>query len=66
MQKVIGGPQTVTANTKYEFEIVSGVANDRVIHYYREGFTHNNPLVYLRTIPSSGLAGNIAGRSSKR
>ncbi len=53
------GPQTITANTKYEFEIVSGVANDRVIHYYREGFIHNNPLVYLRTIPASGLAGTL-------
>jgi hypothetical protein len=45
------GPQKIKANTRYEFEIVSGVANDRVIHYYREGFTHTNPLVYLRTIP---------------
>lgn len=54
------GPQTVKANTTYEFEIVSGKANDRVIHYYREGFTHNNPLVYLRTIPpASSLAGQL-------
>lgn len=55
------GPQTVKANTKYEFEITSGIANDRVIHYYREGFTHDNPLVYLRTIPQSGLAATLLG-----
>lgn len=54
------GPQTIKSNTKYEFEIISGVSGDRVIHYYREGFTHNNPLVYLRTIPpASSLAGQL-------
>lgn len=53
------GPQNIKANTKYEFEITSGVSGDRVIHYYREGFIHNNPLVYLRTIPQGGLAGTL-------
>lgn len=55
------GPQEIKANTKYEFEITSNVSGDRVIHYYREGFTHINPLVYLRTIPTSGLAGTLLG-----
>lgn len=53
------GPQTIKANTKYEFEIISGVSGDRVIHYYREGFVRSNPLVYLRTIPQGGLAGTL-------
>jgi len=55
------GPQKVKTNTKYEFEVISNVSGDRVIHYYREGFTHTNPLVYLRTIPTSGLAGTLLG-----
>ena len=54
------GPQEIKANTKYEFEVTSNVANDRIIHYYREGFTHTNPLVYLRTVPpASTLAGTL-------
>jgi len=53
------GPQKIKANTKYEFEVNSNVTGARVIHYYREGFTHTNPLVYLRTIPTSGLAGTL-------
>ena len=55
----IWGPQKIKTNTTYEFEVVSNVSGDRVIHYYREGFTHTNPLVYLRTIPTSGLAGTL-------
>lgn len=55
----IWGPQKIKTNTKYEFEVISHVAGDRVIHYYREGFTHTNPLVYLRTIPTTGLAGTL-------
>lgn len=54
------GPQKVKANTTYEFEVISGKANDRVVHYFREGFVHHNPLVYLRTIPpASSLAGTL-------
>jgi hypothetical protein len=59
------GPQAIKANTKYEFEIISNLSGDRVIHYYREAFTHTNPLVYLRTIPTSGLAGTLLGGLSK-
>jgi triacylglycerol lipase len=44
----------------YEFEVNSNEAGDRVVHYYREGFTHSNPLVYLRLLPPSGsFAGNL-------
>jgi hypothetical protein len=42
-------PVKVTPNAYYEFE-VSG-SSGRKVHYYREGFIHNNPLVYLRTLP---------------
>lgn len=59
------GPQSIKANTKYEFEIISNRSSDRVIHYYREAFTHTNPLVYLRTIPTSGLAGTLLSGLSK-
>ncbi len=54
------GPQEIKANTKYEFEITSPVANDRIVHYYREGFSRSNALVYLRTVPpASTLAGTL-------
>ncbi|MBP6730529.1 MAG: alpha/beta fold hydrolase [Chitinophagales bacterium] len=59
------GPQAIKINTKYEFEIISNRSGDRIIHYYREAFTHTNPLVYLRTIPTSGLAGTLLGGLSK-
>ena len=45
------GPFEVQANTNYEFLVAGSDANDRVIHYYREAFTHSNKLVYLRTLP---------------
>ena len=61
----VWGPQKIKVNTKYEFEVNSNAAGDRVIHYYREGFTHSNPLVYLRTIPTSGLAGTLLAGLSK-
>ncbi len=57
--KGMWGPQKIKTNTRYEFEVKSTVAGTRTIHYYREGFTHTNPLVYLRTIPTSGLAGSL-------
>lgn len=59
------GPQKIKTNTRYEFEVISNVSGDRVIHYYREGFTHTNPLVYLRTIPTSGLAGTLLSSLSE-
>lgn len=49
-------------NTPYEFFIQSTVAGDRPVHYYREGFTHTNTHVYLRTLPPPGsLAGILLG-----
>ncbi len=59
------GPQKIKTNTKYEFEVISNVSGDRVIHYYREVFTHTTPLVYLRTIPTSGLAGTLLSSLSE-
>jgi hypothetical protein len=51
------GPVNVKNGVKYEFEITPG-GSDRVIHYYREGFIHDNPLVYLRAFPpASSTAG---------
>jgi pimeloyl-ACP methyl ester carboxylesterase len=44
------GPTNVDANTTYEFVVTP--PQGRVIHYFREGFTHLNTLVYLRTLPS--------------
>jgi pimeloyl-ACP methyl ester carboxylesterase len=52
------GPTNVEAMKTYEFKVTSATASDREIHYFREGFTHLNTLVYLRTIaPPPSLAG---------
>lgn len=52
------GPFSPKAQTPYEFYVVSTNPDDRPIHYYREGFTHSNPNIYLRTLPPPGsLAG---------
>jgi len=54
------GPIDAKAGAYYEFETITTVANDRIVHYYREPFIRSNPLVYLRTLPSAGtLAGNL-------
>lgn len=52
------GPITLLRSIPYEFQTITNVAGDRPVVYYREGFNHNNPLVYLRTLPpSSSIAG---------
>jgi hypothetical protein len=45
------GPENIKANTTYEFVATPPNSSQRVIHYFREGITHLNSLVYLRTIP---------------
>ena len=47
----------LNADTYYEFMVTSLDKSKRKVHYYREPFSNNNPLVYLRTMPSSGFAG---------
>jgi pimeloyl-ACP methyl ester carboxylesterase len=52
------GPLTVTPGAHYELLIEgSGVP----VHYYREPFEQNDPLVYLRTLPppDAGIAGAL-------
>ncbi|MBT9559186.1 MAG: alpha/beta fold hydrolase [Myxococcales bacterium] len=52
------GPLTITPGAHYELLIEGpGVP----VHYYREPFLQNNPLVYLRTLPppDAGLAGAL-------
>lgn len=50
------GPIHVMPGKYYEFEVHTQEGDHRKIHYYREPFVHNNPLVYLRTLPTTGLA----------
>lgn len=45
------GPENIKANTTFEFVATPPNSSQRVIHYFREGITHLNSLVYLRTIP---------------
>lgn len=52
------GPVEVKADTYYEFFVTTGLPGSRPVHYYREPFRFDNPLVYLRSYPSSfSLAG---------
>lgn len=54
----IWGPTNVPADTHFEFVLTPPGANPRVIHYFREPFTHLNVMVYLRAIPPpTSLAG---------
>jgi hypothetical protein len=50
------GPVKVSSGKYYEFEVNTNEGGDRRVYYYREPFIHDNPLVYLRTLPTSGLA----------
>lgn len=52
------GPTNVPAETTFELVVTTATPSDRVIHYFREGFSHLNSLVYLRTLPP---AGSLAG-----
>lgn len=52
------GPIMVKKDTPYELLVQTTKADDRPIHYYREGAAYSNSLVYLRTFPSpTTLAG---------
>lgn len=46
-------------NTYYEFVVKPADTGKRVVHYYKEPFTANNQLVYLRVLGSSGMAAMI-------
>ncbi|MCU0321276.1 MAG: alpha/beta fold hydrolase [Chitinophagaceae bacterium] len=48
------------ANENYEFVVQSADTAKRAVHYFREPFTHNNSLVYLRTLSNKGMTGMIA------
>ncbi len=55
------GPFSAKENTYYEFEISK--SGERTIHYYREPFIRDNPLVYLRMLPSQfSVAGFALGQ----
>lgn len=53
------GPLEVDANTPYEFFVTPADPDNRPVHYYREGFTASNPLVYLRTLPGPGSTAGL-------
>lgn len=46
-------------NIPYEFFVITNKPGDRNIHYYREGFTRSNSLIYLRTLPPSGSTAGL-------
>ncbi|MCB9625883.1 MAG: hypothetical protein H6725_00780 [Sandaracinaceae bacterium] len=48
------GPLQVQPETRYEFHVTP--VEGRSIHYFREPFVRTNTKVYLRTLPTTGLA----------
>lgn len=54
------GTITLRPDVHYEFEVIPSDGS-RTIHYYREPFTRSSELVYLRTIPSSGIGNLLLG-----
>ena len=55
------GPFTAETDVHYEFFVVPANPDARSLHYYREPFTHSNPLIYLRTFPTSALFNILLG-----
>jgi triacylglycerol lipase len=47
---------SVEVDSKSYLEFVITPENGRAVHYFREPFTVSNHLVYLRTLPTSGMA----------
>jgi hypothetical protein len=52
-------PVIIKPNTTYEVVAQEKESGKRAIHYYREGFTHNNLFVYLRILPPPGTLAGI-------
>jgi len=50
---------TAKKNTYYEFQVSTGKAGDRPIHFYFEPFKNSNHMIYLRTFPPQGSLLNI-------
>jgi len=48
------GPFTAQAGVGYEF-VLKPAEGQRKVHYFFEPFTTNNPLVYLRALPKTGM-----------
>ncbi len=48
------GPFTAQAAVGYEF-VLKPSGGQRTVHYFFEPFTTNNPLVYLRALPKTGM-----------
>ena len=53
------GPIDIKADTYYEFLIYNHLPGNRPVHYYREPFRFNDPLVYLRTYPPPLSLGSV-------
>jgi len=48
------GPFTARASVAYEFVLKSN-SGQRTVHYFHEPFTTDDPLVYLRALPKTGM-----------
>lgn len=50
---------TALPNEYYEFVVQPNDTSKRAVHYFREPFTANNYLLYLRTLSTKGMTGMI-------
>jgi hypothetical protein len=51
------GPMAASSTQHYEFVVKPQGEGKRVVHYFREPHTFHNSTIYLRTLPTGGLAG---------
>lgn len=60
------GPFSAKAGVSYEFVVTPFIKNKRTIHYFMEPFAANDQLVYLRTLPASGMAAMMLSSIPKK
>lgn len=60
------GPFAAKAGVSYEFVVHPFIKTKRPVHYFMQPFTANDPLVYLRTLPASGMAAMLLSALPKK
>jgi pimeloyl-ACP methyl ester carboxylesterase len=55
------GPLEVSGSTPHEIVIYPTTINKRNIHYFHPAFERNQDLIYLRTLPTGGMAAAFLG-----
>jgi pimeloyl-ACP methyl ester carboxylesterase len=56
------GPFEAATDTRYEFLVTSPRPGARPVRYFHRPFVSDDALVYLRTLPTTGLPGTLLGQ----